>query len=125
VLDQPTPQGGQDRNVACPGLGLELERARLRRARRRWLARCPGPGATAAEVAERTGVEVDLLTSVLEAERRRGRVWRDPLDGRYRLTSIHASRSLHQSGGGRPCELHEDDDAQQASPRHAWVCQRR
>ncbi len=63
----------------------ERERAR----RRYWLARCPGPGRTLDEIAERTGQPRELLALVLDQETRRPRrrVWRDPLDGRYRLVA--------------------------------------
>lgn len=64
----------------------EVENARERE--RRWRKRCPGPGLTLVELAERTGQPVELLGEVLRDElrrsRRRVRVWRDS-EGRYRL----------------------------------------
>jgi hypothetical protein len=56
--------------------------------RRRWLARCPGPGLTLDELAARSGQPRELLATVLAAElrRRRRRVWMDE-EGRYRLVA--------------------------------------
>jgi hypothetical protein len=62
----------------------EVENARDRE--RWWRKRCPGPGLTLDELAERTGRPKELLAEVLRDELRRSRrrVWRDS-EGRYRL----------------------------------------
>jgi hypothetical protein len=82
MLDQ---AAGRQREGRRNGAGPRL---RAQDRRRRWLARCPGPGLTLDELAARTGQPAELLAGVLAAEmsRRRRRVWMDA-EGRYRLVA--------------------------------------
>jgi hypothetical protein len=75
----------RQREARANGAGPHL---RAQDRRRRWLARCPGPGLTLDELAARSGQPRELLATVLAAElrRRRRRVWMDE-EGRYRLVA--------------------------------------